>query len=212
MTKLASPTNRSPQAGFTLIELLMAMAVFSFMLLIVTAGFLQVIRIQQSGVASRATQQNARLVLDDIMKETRQASAATSDNTTTARTLCATASSCQTLCLSAGGSTQQYYVDNGDLKLGSIPDPGGSCPEPASTAGWSTINDASVQVTQFAVTTTPSVQPGLGTAMVTITLASKNNLNALDSTKTRCQPGSGSQFCAVTTLSSGASLRGGEGQ
>jgi prepilin-type N-terminal cleavage/methylation domain-containing protein len=49
------PSPLTNQAGFTMIELLMAMAVFSFMLMIVSFGFIQVVRIHQSGIASRAT-------------------------------------------------------------------------------------------------------------------------------------------------------------
>ncbi len=192
------------QQGFTLVELIIAMAVFSFMMVIVSAGFIQVVRIHQSGIASRTTQQNARLVIDAIMKDVRQSA------------LAATANPGQLnwLCLARGSQTLEYAVDgSGNLRVGAIATPAsGTCPAPVFNSTWRTLNDPAVTVTQFAVTTTPPTQPGLGTTMVTLTLASRNNLDALDATKTRCLPGAGSQFCAVTTLNSGAALRGGDGQ
>jgi prepilin-type N-terminal cleavage/methylation domain-containing protein len=190
--------------GFTMIELLMAMAVFSFMMLIVSAGFIQVVRIQQSGIASRTTQQNARLVIDSITKDVRISAAVTTGNP----------GQLNWLCLNRGSQTLEYAVDpSGNLQVGAIANPpAGTCPVPAFGGTWRTLNDAGTQVTQLTATTTPPIPPGLGTAMVTLTLVSRNNLTALDATKTHCVGGaSGAQFCAVTTLSSGASLRGGDG-
>jgi prepilin-type N-terminal cleavage/methylation domain-containing protein len=198
---------RIHERGFTMVELLIAMAVFSFMMMIVTAGFVQVVKIHQSGIASRTTQQNSRLVLDAVSKDIRLAATA------------ATANPGQKnwLCLARGSLTQEYAVDtNGDLQVGTIPSQApGVCPPPnfSDTArGWRRLNDPSVEVTQFAAATTAGVQTGLGTAMVTITMASRNNLDALDTSRTRCLPGPGAQFCAVTTLSTTAQLRGGDGQ
>lgn len=190
------------EAGFTLVELLVAMAIFSFMLLIVTAGFLQIVRIQQSGVASRTTQQNARLVMDGVVKDIRQA----------AQVGVGGAGQLNYLCLSKGSQALEYAVDgNGDLRVGVVANPAaGTCPAPVF-AGWRTLNDSSVKLTQFRATTTVPLKPSLGTASVVLTVVSRNNLNALDATQTHCTPGSGSQFCAVTTLSSGAALRGGDG-
>jgi len=191
------------QAGFTLIELLMAMAVFSFLLLIVTSGFVQVVRIHQAGIASRATQQNARLVLDTVIKDVRASASAGVGGT----------AQLGYLCLTRGSQALEYAVDgSGNLRQGTIVAPAAGCPAPVFTTAWRTLNDTSTQVTQFALSATPAVTPGLGTAMVTLTVVSRNNLTALDATKTHCTPGPGSQFCAVTTLSSGAALRGGDGQ
>jgi Tfp pilus assembly protein PilW len=186
-----------------MIELLVAMTIFSFVLLIVSAGFVQVVRIHQSGLASRATQQNARLIMDAITKDIRQAATAASGGT----------AQLGTLCLAKGSQTLQYAVDSaGNLRAGTIATPAaGTCPAASFTSSWRTLNDAAVQVTQFALTTTPAVNPGLGTSTVTLTVVSRSNLSALDSTQTRCLPGSGAQFCAVTTLTSAAALRGGEG-
>src|SRR5688500_10704829 len=65
-------------SGFTLVELIVALAFFSFMLLIVSAGFLQIGRIYQSGVSLRRTQQAARSVTTEIAREVRGASSISS--------------------------------------------------------------------------------------------------------------------------------------
>ncbi|MDB5179058.1 MAG: hypothetical protein JWN01_1001 [Patescibacteria group bacterium] len=190
------------EQGFTMVELLMAMAVFSFMMMIVSAGFIQVVRIHQAGIASRTTQQNSRLLIDAVSKDIRQSATAT---------VVATAP-LQRLCLTRGSQTLEYAVDaTGNLQVGMLISPPGSCPVPLFGVGWRKLNDPMVKVTQFAAAATTPVQTGLGTVMVTLTLASRNNLNALDLAQTHCLPGAGSQFCAVTTLSSTASLRGGDG-
>ncbi len=192
------------QTGFTMIELLMAMAVFSFMMLIVTTGFIQVVRIHQAGISSRATQQNARIVMDGVSKDIRESGAATVGNGGAAKTW---------LCLSRGSTTLEYAVDgSGNLRAGSVSNPpAGTCPSPAITSSWRTLNDSSTQVTQFAASATTPVSPGLGTVLLTLTIVSRNDTSDLDATQTHCQPGAGSQFCAVTTLVSTASLRGGDG-
>jgi prepilin-type N-terminal cleavage/methylation domain-containing protein len=62
------------QSGFTLVELLMALALFSFVLLIITMGFIQVIHTYQAGIASRSTQQTTRFGMDDMARGVRDAS------------------------------------------------------------------------------------------------------------------------------------------
>src|SRR3989344_4757236 len=59
----------SKQRGFTLIELIMAMALFTFMMAIFSLGFIQIMKIYQSGVSSRRTQTAARLTMEDISRE-----------------------------------------------------------------------------------------------------------------------------------------------
>lgn len=208
MTQHSAIQSRAAEAGFSLVELLLAMAVFSFMLLIITAGFINVVRIQQSGVASRSTQQSARLVLDSLMKDVRAASVARVRET----------GQNDALCLDTGGQTLEYAVDsNGDLRVASIGSLAASsaCPVPVIDSSWRRLGDSPVKTTQFNVVGTDPVNSGLGTVMVTLTLVARSNLDVLNTDPvlpgTRCEPGSGAQFCSVTTLSSTASLRGGDG-
>ncbi|HKU19222.1 MAG TPA: prepilin-type N-terminal cleavage/methylation domain-containing protein [Candidatus Saccharimonadales bacterium] len=57
---------RQDQRGFTIVELLIATMVFSVVLLLVTAGILQVSRVYYRGVTETNTQNVARSVLDSV--------------------------------------------------------------------------------------------------------------------------------------------------
>lgn len=196
------------QEGFTLIELLMAMAIFSAALLIVTTGFINVVRIHQSGLASRSTQQNARMLLEDVTRTVRNSATVKP----VAERIVSGVTVISRVCFQNGSQILVYAVDaSGNLRQGTTTNP--NCPAPVIGANWRILNDSSVRVTQFVVDSTGRVGPGLGTAMVTMTVASNNNINSLDpaTNYTTCRPGPGSQFCAVTTVSSTATLRGGDG-
>src|SRR5207245_2457162 len=143
----------SRQQGFTLIELLMAMAVFSFMLIIVATGFVQVVRVYQSGIASRTTQQNARLIMDDVVKliRTSEAAVVIDDSAFYSH-----------VCLTRNGQLLEYGVDpSGNLRQGIITDD--TCPLSAFDSSWRIVNDPAVQVTNFRLDTTPPNNTGLGT-------------------------------------------------
>lgn len=53
-------------AGFTIIELMVATLVFSVVLLVVTAGILQISRVYYKGLTESATQSTARSIIDTI--------------------------------------------------------------------------------------------------------------------------------------------------
>ncbi len=57
---------QKPQKGFTIIELLVATTVFSIILLIATAGILQISRTYYQGVLQARTQETARTIADEI--------------------------------------------------------------------------------------------------------------------------------------------------
>jgi len=61
-------------AGFTLIELILALALFSFVLLIVTIGLIQIIHLYQSGLAARNAQANSRTAFEEISRLSRDVS------------------------------------------------------------------------------------------------------------------------------------------
>lgn len=56
------------QRGFTLIELLLATAMFSFILLFVTAAFVQVSRAYNKGITVKRTQETARAVTQELVR------------------------------------------------------------------------------------------------------------------------------------------------
>ena len=67
MRWLHSTPDRNQRArGFTIIELLVATVVFSVVLLVVTAGILQIARVYYKGVTESSTQNTARNIIDVV--------------------------------------------------------------------------------------------------------------------------------------------------
>jgi prepilin-type N-terminal cleavage/methylation domain-containing protein len=56
----------SDNKGFTLVELMIASVVFSLVLLVLTAGIIEIGRVYYKGVVSARTQETVRSVIDDI--------------------------------------------------------------------------------------------------------------------------------------------------
>lgn len=189
---------RQSEAGFSMIELLIAMTVFSFMLLIVSVAFINIVRIQQAGVSSRAVQQNSRLVLDQIVATARQSSEAIIPTSGQSR-----------VCFQTGNGVIEYKLtlaldivsDRTDRLCGEIPDTSQQ------------LNDSSVEFVQLVSDATGPVGISAGTYRVTLLAASRNNVDAgainLLSSPPSCNPGPGSQFCSVITVTSTAALKGG---
>lgn len=67
--RLRAKLRQSPRAGFTLVELSLAIAIFAFFLVVVIGGLLNMLRVFQQASTTRANQQTARQVIDDIRKE-----------------------------------------------------------------------------------------------------------------------------------------------
>lgn len=57
---------KRPEQGFTILELLVATIVFSVVLLLVTAGIMQITRVYYKGVTETNTQNTARTIVDTI--------------------------------------------------------------------------------------------------------------------------------------------------
>ncbi len=64
-------SHTSSQFGFTIIELMIATAIFSAVLVIILASFLQVGRIYYKGVSISSTNEAARTLVDDIASDIR---------------------------------------------------------------------------------------------------------------------------------------------
>lgn len=58
--------HRKSEAGFTILELLVATIVFSVVLLLVTAGIMQIARVYYKGVTESNTQNTARAIIDTV--------------------------------------------------------------------------------------------------------------------------------------------------
>lgn len=198
------------EGGFSLIELLMAMSVFSFMLLIISVGFIGIVHINQSTMASRNTQQNSRIVIETLERELRSASTVYV-KAVPASPPAIPANSQGRLCLSTGGTFVEYYMDPPNLMVGTVSDLAAcdaSVPTIIGTARQ--LNDSNVQVLRFVPTTTAVTGQYGGIANIEVSMTGVGtNISELTPDFTACKPGPGSQFCSVTTLATAAALRGG---
>jgi prepilin-type N-terminal cleavage/methylation domain-containing protein len=66
MKLLHLPKHQERAKGFTIMELLVATVVFSVVLLVVTAGILQIARVYYKGVTESSTQNTARSIIDTV--------------------------------------------------------------------------------------------------------------------------------------------------
>jgi prepilin-type N-terminal cleavage/methylation domain-containing protein len=181
--------NRKDERGFTMIELLVAMAVFSFMLLIITVGFINIVRLHNQAIASNIAQDNARTAMDELVRAVRDSS----DVLTPAAGVPA-----NRLCLaSASGPQQLYYLNANRLYRAD------NCTTPTNVTA---LTSTSVQVASF-LATVKTAGPNIVKPQVemTITVASNNGTTTGTGASVTCGTSiRDRQFCAVVTLTSGA--------
>jgi prepilin-type N-terminal cleavage/methylation domain-containing protein len=187
--------------GFTLIELVMAMAVFSFMLLIIMEGFSQIIELHNGVIEANAAQDNARGAMDTIVTDLRSASQVTVPSGA------ALPVSANTLCILTAAGGWQYFkvvtntVVTPNTKILYRSD---NCTNINSNAVALTSPD--VQVANFQATLEtggPNVSEPEVSA--TITVASNNNSTFGSAANTKCNNNEQDrEFCSVVTLTSGA--------
>jgi len=193
-----------------MVELILAMAVFSLILLVIVAGFLNIIRYYESGLAIRDTQQNTRFGIDSIVRDARTAYnvAVTPQGAPPFRN--------DVICLDESGNTIVYYVNtaaNSGLYKATLPpnSAGSSCAVPPSGQPVSSNNVAVVELMA-------SANNGNSPQSLSINVLALAPLQALQSslidenTSTgdpECKPqAGGDRFCSVTILSSSVSLQG----
>ena len=205
------------EGGFTLIELVVAMAIFGFMLIIVVAGFINIVQLDQNGLASRAVQQNARLVTDDIEQTIR----------TSTQAWPITSGANTTICMNGSNGIVEYTVSGGILyrgapaiNLGTLDLASStSCPTPPASvlSHWTKLNDSSVVTGLLQSFVTPPITGTLGTVLVTVGMEAASDTtddmvhsDSADLTQSslNCNGNHGSQFCADTTITTAGTLRG----
>lgn len=190
--------------GFTLVELMLAMALLSFVLAIVSVGFLQIGKIYQSGVASRNTQQVSRRIMEDIAREVRSA---------TAIIVPVNTSTDNELCLEANSSFVRYQrTTDGTFKKAIYS--GGDCT--SAIPGGATVtllidpslnNNHGLKARKF--TTKPIKDASNASGSVEVNLVVTTGADDLVNSDNTCKPGdAGSQFCATTSLTNTISIRG----
>ena len=185
------------ERGFTMIELLIAMALFSFFLLIVVAGFLNVVRAHNQAIATNAAQDNARVAMDALVQAVRDsAGVITPAPNTTSTTLCLADSS---------GVNREYWVQavSGVQTLmrgdGCVFPPGAPLNQVAITSPSNNVAVFSAKNTS-SISTNPKSEVELS-----VTVSSSNGTATAG---TSCNNNNADRvFCSVVTLSSGAVAR-----
>jgi type II secretory pathway pseudopilin PulG len=181
-----------------MIELLVAMSVFSFMLLIIVVGFINVVRLHNQALASNAVQDNARSAMDELVRAVRNSAAVVTPN--------AVGAPSSTLCLAnASGPQQKFYLVTG-------PAPtfyktlyqGDNCT--AAPSNTRALTSAGVNVADFAATLDTGgagiVKPEV---RITVTVASNNGTTTGSGATVACNNSNADrQFCSTMTLTSGA--------
>lgn len=187
------PVIVTDKSGFTLVELVVAMAVFSFMLLIVVEGYMNIAKLHDQALAGNQVQDSTRTAMDAMVQAVRDSTGAVSP------TFGSPASN--TLCLASDStSDQDFFVSGGVLYEAN------TCTAPA-VANSQALTNSSSQVTSFKATiktggtgvTEPEVE-------MTLTLASNNGTTTTSSQGvTTCNnTNQAREFCSVETLTSGA--------
>ena len=213
-------TSKRHDDGFSLIELLVAMALFSFLLLIVSSGFIGVVRTYQAGVSQRLVQQNSRLIIDDITRTVRIAQKVQVAPGNVSVTLGGVPGSLKQdiVCLNTSTGIIVYAVERvaqGRLRQGIYPvSTPCAYPSAGTIATWRTLGDVSVMVGKFSVTSTASQGASQQTASIglsTASIFSQSLLVPVTSTSDfACKPQAGSQYCSVSHFIGTVQLRGGQ--
>ena len=182
-------TARAGEQGFTLIELLVAMSVFSFMLVIVVVGFINIVHLHDQAIASNIAQDNARTAMDEMVRAVRDSQGI----------ITPTAGPLGTVCVGSptAGQERYYYVNAGVLYRSD------NC---TTHANPEAVTSNVVKVSNFVVTvqsTGPTVVKPV--VQITVTVGSNNGTTTGSGASLACN-GSNSDrtFCSIVTLTSGA--------
>lgn len=180
--------------GFTLIELLLAMTFFTFILLFITAGFIHISRVYQSGVITKNAQNTLRDIFENLNRDARS-------GTDVQAPVTAGSLSCYTI----GQATYGYDATNYELYRGSE---GASC----SVADMQKIHEDDLRVYAFefvGVRSTPSAtSPSSARVNVLIGVADGSLLTG-SGLSTTCDPSPLTlRLCSVVSLTTAVTLRG----
>jgi prepilin-type N-terminal cleavage/methylation domain-containing protein len=194
----------SSERGFTLVEFVVAMAVFSFMLIILVAGFLNVLALHNASVAQSGLQDNAQLLLATIEREIRD-----SDTATPVTAAGAVATSSTILCLDHGST---LIEPGGAAPFQLVQKPALNCVAVAGTTITLTTGNIQLFFLGFIneTTATSITRPSIYFSMRMGTkLAASNFTAAPYDVNTSCLPAQAKRgFCQVATYQDVATPRG----
>jgi prepilin-type N-terminal cleavage/methylation domain-containing protein len=178
------------ERGFTLVELLVAMSVFSFMLVIVVVGFINIVHLHNQALASNAAQDNARAGMDELVRAVRDSAGVVSTTPGPNGRLCLA---------SPTGQQRVYYLVGGVLTRAD------NCAAPVAGT-IASITSSAVTVSNFAAvvqSTGPKVVKPV--VQLTLTLGSSNGTTTGTGAALTCGTSNSARtFCSTVTLTSGA--------
>lgn len=185
------------QAGFTLVEISLAMAIFTFMLLVVSLAYINIARLYNASTAARNVQQNNRFAIEQISRVARISSEA--------QIVANQGQVVKGVCLRSKTGDQLFYLrslDAADVHKNELVQ-ASDC-NYTSPSSPQTLSSAGAYAADMAVDTSVS-----GTMTVTLWMASKTDLvGTVDATGLQCKPGAGAEFCAINKLTTTVELRG----
>lgn len=186
--------NNQQQGGFTLVEISLAMAIFTFMLLVVSLAYINIARLYNASTAARNVQQNNRFAMEQMSRVARSSSAARVIDDGTIRGVC----------LDSSTGSQLFYLkrlnpsnpQQNELRQAS------SCDAP-SDVNSKPLSSPDAYAAKLEATTETS------TVTLSLWMASRVDLlDNADSSGLRCKGGVGSEFCAINKLTTTVELRG----
>lgn len=180
------------QAGFTLVEISLAMAIFTFMLLVVSMAYINIARLYNAGTAARNAQQNNRFAMEQISRVGRTSIAATATPTS----ICFT-NSATVFYLKSVDANSPYKNELHQARSQK------GCSDQSQLVSDTTLTSAG----NYAAKIT-SDRSSSGTITVSLWMVSRTDLLKTVDDTLQCKQTSGSEFCAVNKLTTTVELRG----
>lgn len=181
------------QAGFTLVEISLAMAIFTFMLLVVSLAYINIARLYNASTAARNVQQNNRFAMEQMSRVARTSTEARWVTTPAGEGVClsSTVSGRQLFYLKkVGGDYQNELRQSTD------------CSAPSDT------NSKVLSAPRIYAAKMSIAQQAPGTVTMSLWMVSRTDLLRTVDTNLQCKQSTGTEFCAVNKLTTTVELRG----
>jgi prepilin-type N-terminal cleavage/methylation domain-containing protein len=179
------------QSGFTLVEISLAMAIFTFMLLVVSMAYINIARLYNASTAARNVQQNNRFAMEQMSRVAR----------TSSRAITVNSGDITGVCFNPKSGSQLFYLQNNQLRQATVSDCTGL---PTAEEPGQVLTSSGTNAVRLAVDTSVP-----RTVTMTLWMASKTDLvGTVDGSGLQCKQGAGSEFCAVNKLTTTVELRG----
>jgi len=177
------------QAGFTLIEVMLAMAILTFMLLVVSLAYINIARLYNASTAARNVQQNNRFAMEQMSRVARTSKSVIFSDPDSNGSLTA-------ICFVS--SKTLFYVVDGALRQAKVTD----CSQ-RPDQNYQTLTAPGISVARLEADNLSD------TITIRLWMASRVDLlNTAASDGLQCKSGAGAEFCAINKLTTTVELRG----